>query len=103
MNPDDLPTESGTNDQPGNEPVNAGDAPHDPWAGARGAIIVIALSGLLIAGLWLISRNAPSAGTDPRLLPTATAQAGNNPFGNQTFVTVAPEPQPAPPDGTDES
>jgi len=37
------------------------------------------------------------------LLPTATAQAGNNPFGNQTFVTVAPDPQPAPADGTDES
>ena len=77
---------------------------HDPWEGARGALIVIALSGLLITGLWLISRNAPSAGTDPRLLPTPTAEAGTTPFQGQTFVTVAPEPQPAAPgDGTDES
>jgi hypothetical protein len=65
---------------------------------------VIAVSGLLIAGLWLLSRNAPSAGTDPRLLPAATVEAGTNPFRGQTFVTVAPEPQsPAPGDGTDES
>jgi hypothetical protein len=67
-------------------------------------LIVIAVSGLLIVGLWLISRNAPSAGTDPRLFPAPTADAGTNPFGGQTFVTVAPEPESAAPaDGTDES
>ena len=103
MKPDDGQPELPTNGESGDEHAATASATHDPWAGARGAAIVIAVSGLLILGLWVISRNAPSAGTDPRLLPTATAVAGANPFEGQTFVTVAPEPQPPPSSETDES
>lgn len=71
--------------------------PPNVWSGAPGAVLAIAVSGLLIVGLWAVSRNAPSAGTDPRLAPTATAAPGTNPFGEQVFVTVVPEPAPPPP------
>lgn len=73
--------------------------PSSVWSGAAGAVVAIAVSGLLIVGLWAVSRNAPSAGTDPRLAPpaTATAAAGQNPFGEQVFVTVVPEPAPLSP------
>lgn len=60
-------------------------------------MLAIAVSGLLIVGLWAVARNAPSAGTDPRLLPPASAAPGANPFGEQVFVTVVPEPAPLSP------
>lgn len=60
-------------------------------------MLAIAISGLLIVGLWVVSRNAPSAGIDPRLAPPASAVPGANPFGEQVFVTVVPEPAPQSP------
>lgn len=103
MNPDVQQPDPLTAGEQPFEAAPAAPGPPDLWAGARGALIVIALSGLLIAGLWLISRNAPSAETDPRLLPTPIAETGPNPFRDQTFVTVAPAPRSAPANGTEES
>ena len=62
------------------------------WTEVPGALLAIAISGLLILGLWAVARNAPSAGTDPRLAPTATVVVDRGPFGDQVFVTVVPQP-----------
>jgi hypothetical protein len=83
------------------EPVN-------PLRDARGALIAIAVSCLLILVLWLIARDAPSAGTDPRLEPTAAVGAStagsvdgrSGLFADQTFVTAVPPPGPRSPDAT---
>ena len=55
-------------------------------------MLAIAISGLLILGLWVVARTAPSAGTDPRLAPTATVVVDTGPFGDQVYVTVVPQP-----------
>ncbi len=72
--------------------------PFDVLAGGREALLAIVVSGLLIVGLWLIAREAPSAGTDPRLVPSAAVTPGAAPFGEQTFATAVPRPGSPPPD-----
>ena len=39
------------------------------WRDVRAAAIVTIVSALLIGFLWVISRDAPSAGRDPNLTP----------------------------------
>jgi hypothetical protein len=39
------------------------------WRDFRAAAVVTVVSALLIVFLWLISHNAPSAGSDPNLTP----------------------------------
>jgi hypothetical protein len=72
--------------------------PFNVLAGARGALLAIVASGLLIVGLWLLAREAPSAGTDPRLAPTATVAPGAAPFADQEFETAVPQPESLSPD-----
>ena len=50
--------------------------------GFLGAVVTAAVSALVIGFLWLISRNAPSAGTDPVFAPPAavpTAEPDSTP------------------------
>ncbi len=70
--------------------------PVNLMSGARGAAVAIAVSGLLVVGLWALARNAPSAGTDPRLVPVASPAAAPGRIDTQRFVTIIPGPSPAP-------
>ncbi|MDQ3695800.1 MAG: hypothetical protein M3464_19600 [Chloroflexota bacterium] len=67
----------------------------DLMSGARGAAVAIAVSVLLVVGLWAVARNAPSAGTDPRLLPSANAVGSPRPEDLQRNVTFVPGDSPA--------
>jgi hypothetical protein len=44
--------------------------------GFLGAAVMAIMSALVIGLLWLISRGAPSAGTDPAYVPPAEVPAG---------------------------
>jgi hypothetical protein len=62
--------------------------PLNLMSGAAGAVVAIAVSGLLVVGLWAIARNAPSAATDPRLVPPPTAVASPARGDDQLYMTI---------------
>lgn len=90
MTPEGEPRDAAVDEQP--DDIAMRPQRVNVLAGARGALLAIVASGVLIVGLWLLAREAPSAGTDPRLAPTATAAPGAAPFGNQEFATAVPLP-----------
>lgn len=63
-----------------------------PLAGLRGAVAAGGLSLVLIGGLWLASRGAPSAASDPSLVPPSTVPAATpgpgERFGLDLFPTA---------------
>jgi hypothetical protein len=59
-------------------------------------VIAVAASGLLVLGLWAVSRNAPSAATDPRLEPNPTAAPAPGRLEQQIYITIAAEPMTPP-------
>lgn len=59
-------------------------------SGALGAVVAIAVSALLVLALWTIARDAPSAATDPRLIPPPTAVPSPGRVGDQLYITIVP-------------
>ena len=100
---DDLPVEPPAYDGTGRVARQRSAERIDLMAGARGAAVAIAVSGLLVVGLWAVARNAPSAGTDPRLLPITNAVGSPRPEDLQRSVTFVPGDSPAPGAATGEA
>ena len=64
--------------------------------GATGAMAAVIVCALLVGGLWLAARNAPSAATDPRLLPAVVTPTGRVP-PSPTSVSIVLIPATATP------
>ena len=64
--------------------------------GVAGALVVTAISVLIVAGLWVLAREAPSAGSDPRLQPVVPAVGSPGRFEEQIYATFVPDVGPRP-------
>ena len=66
--------------------------PKQFWRGLVGGVAVVIVSALVIAALWMVARDAPSAGRDPNQTPPAIVTA--RPTATATVEGATPRATP---------